>query len=114
MTASLALYRFGTRLLEPLAPWLIEQRIKKGKENPDRIGERFGVSPTERPKGTLLWLHAASVGETQSVLTLVRVLLTRHPELHVLITTGTVTSAVAAGVRVTVTVVVLASPSETD
>jgi 3-deoxy-D-manno-octulosonic-acid transferase len=40
-----------------------------------------------------VWLHAASVGETQSVLTLVRALLQSHPEIHLLITTGTVTSA---------------------
>lgn len=93
MTASLALYRFGTRLLEPLAPWLVEQRIKKGKENPDRISERFGITQTERPKGTLLWLHAASVGESRLLLDVFIALRKRRSNLHAVITTQTTTSA---------------------
>lgn len=93
MTASLALYRFGTRMLEPLAPWLIEQRIKKGKENPDRIGERFGISQAERPKGTLLWLHAASVGESRLLLDVFNALRKRRGDVHAVITTQTTTSA---------------------
>ena len=42
MTASLALYRFGTRLLEPLAPWLVEQRLKVGWQAVDRPGDVEG------------------------------------------------------------------------
>lgn len=93
MTASLALYRFGTRLLEPLAPWLLEQRIKKGKENPDRIGERFGITQTERPNGTLLWMHAASVGESRLLLDVFAALRKRRPTVRALVTTQTTTSA---------------------
>ena len=93
MTASLALYRFGTRLLEPLAPWLVEQRIKRGKENPDRIGERFGVSKAERPKGTMIWMHAASVGESRLLLDVFAALRKRRPNVSALVTTQTTTSA---------------------
>lgn len=93
MTASLALYRFGTRLLEPLAPWLVEQRIKKGKENPDRIGERFGISAVARPTGTLLWMHAASVGESRLLLDVFAALRSRRPNVRALVTTQTTTSA---------------------
>ena len=93
MTASLALYRFATRLLEPLAPWLVEQRIKKGKENPDRIGERFGVTQVERPKGTLIWMHAASVGESRLLLDVFTALRKRRPNVRALVTTQTTTSA---------------------
>ena len=32
MTASLAIYHLGTRLLEPLAPWIVERRLKSRKE----------------------------------------------------------------------------------
>ena len=39
MTASLAIYHVGTRVLEPLAPWIVEQRLKSGKERPERISE---------------------------------------------------------------------------
>lgn len=93
MTASLALYRFGTRLLEPLVPWFVEQRIKKGKENAARIGERFGITQTARPKGVLLWLHAASVGESRLLLDVFTALRKRRSNLHAVITTQTTTSA---------------------
>ncbi|MFT3724907.1 MAG: 3-deoxy-D-manno-octulosonic acid transferase [Hyphomonadaceae bacterium] len=93
MTASLALYRFGTRLLEPLAPWLVEQRLKRGKENPDRIGERFGVSQVARPAGLLIWMHAASVGESRLLLDIFAALRKRRPNVHALVTTQTTTSA---------------------
>jgi 3-deoxy-D-manno-octulosonic-acid transferase len=93
VTASLALYRFGTRLLEPLAPWLVEQRIKKGKENPDRIGERFGISAIARPQGPLLWMHAASVGESRLLLDVFTALRKQRPDMHALVTTQTTTSA---------------------
>lgn len=82
----------GNALTPALRLWL-EQRARRGKEDPFRMGERFGLPSLARPPGTLVWLHAASVGETQSVLTLVRALLQQNPELNLLITTGTVTSA---------------------
>ena len=65
MTFSLTLYRVGTRLLEPLAPWLVSRRVEKGKENPERIGERFGATQAARPDGVLIWMHGASVGESR-------------------------------------------------
>lgn len=80
----------------PLTPVLrayIARRKRRGKEDTARLRERFGRASVARPAGTLIWLHAASVGETQSVLTLVRALLNRHPNATLLVTTGTVTSA---------------------
>ncbi len=93
MTASLALYRFGTRLLEPLAPWLVEQRVKRGKEAADRIGERLGVTKVARPPGLLIWMHAASVGESRLLLDTFTALRKRRPNVHALVTTQTTTSA---------------------
>lgn len=83
---------FGTAITPALSVWL-KRRAGRGKEDPFRMGERFGHPSRPRPEGTLVWLHAASVGETQSVLTLVRALLQQHPTITLLITTGTVTSA---------------------
>lgn len=40
-----------------------------------------------------MWLHAASVGEAQSALILIRALLKLYPDIHILVTTGTLTSA---------------------
>ena len=80
-------------LLTPLIRIWIARRTRRGKEDAARINERFGRASTPRPSGKLIWLHAASVGETQSVLTLVRALLAADATLNILITTGTVTSA---------------------
>ncbi len=79
--------------ITPLLKLWLARRARRGKELAARTGERFGHASIARPTGTLLWLHAASVGETQSVLTLVHALLAHRPSLHLLITTGTVTSA---------------------
>ena len=82
----------GTLLTPALQLWL-KRRSRRGKEDADRLPERFGHSRLPRPSGMLVWLHAASVGEAQSVLTLVRALLEAHADIHLLVTTGTVTSA---------------------
>lgn len=88
-----AAYSLFGSVIGPALRWWLERRVRRGKEDPFRLDERFGHASLPRPEGTLVWLHAASVGETQSVLTLVRALLEQHPQLHLLITTGTVTSA---------------------
>ncbi len=77
---------------EPLVRLLLRQRLARGRELPDRLGERRGRATLPRPEGRLLWLHAASVGETVSVLALVDALCAIDPDLHVLMTTGSVTS----------------------
>ncbi|MCY3879139.1 MAG: 3-deoxy-D-manno-octulosonic acid transferase [Rhodobacteraceae bacterium] len=76
-----------------LARWIFRRRLKTGKEDGDRIGERFGRSGTERPPGRLVWFHAASIGEVVSLLELVRQLGERRQDLSFLMTTGTLTSA---------------------
>jgi len=86
-------YRLLTTLLTPVLPLWIGWRRLRGKEDGARIGERFGHAALARPTGTLLWLHAASVGEANSVLLLIANIRERFPAIHILLTTGTVTSA---------------------
>lgn len=71
----------------------LRERVPAGKEDPARLNERRGIASRPRPAGPLVWFHAASVGESVAVLELIRRLLDDSPDLHVLITTGTVTSA---------------------
>lgn len=81
------------RMLEPFADYILKRRVKSGKEDETRIGERKGIASLARPPGTLIWMHGASVGETSMLLPLVRRLLDDDPKLHILITSGTMTSA---------------------
>lgn len=93
MTATLTLYRIGTRLLEPLAPALVRDRVKKGKERAERAGERLGRSIIARPTGPLIWMHGASVGESKLLLDLFRAVREERPDARALVTTQTTTSA---------------------
>jgi 3-deoxy-D-manno-octulosonic-acid transferase len=89
----LRLYGLATGLFEPLAPLALKRRARRGREDPARIGERLGRAALPRPEGRLVWLHGASVGESLSILPLARRLITARPDLHILITSGTTTSA---------------------
>ncbi|MCB1368656.1 MAG: 3-deoxy-D-manno-octulosonic acid transferase [Rhodobacteraceae bacterium] len=77
----------------------LAERSARGKEDAARIDERFGKPSRPRPEGLLVWFHAASVGESLSILELVRRLGDRRPDLNFLITTGTVTSAALVQAR---------------
>jgi 3-deoxy-D-manno-octulosonic-acid transferase len=88
-----AVWATATTLAAPALRLMLRRRLRRGKELAGRLAERRGVDATPRPPGRLLWLHAASVGETMSILPVLAALATRAPELTVLLTTGTVTSA---------------------
>jgi 3-deoxy-D-manno-octulosonic-acid transferase len=76
-------------LLAPALRLNLRRRAANGREIAERLPERFGIDPTPRPAGPLVWMHAASVGETMSILPVLDAL--RH-RVKVLLTTGTVTS----------------------
>lgn len=72
---------------------MLWRRQHRGKEAPGRLAERRGIDPTPRPPGRLIWLHAASVGETMSVLPVLTALANAEPDVTILLTTGTLTAA---------------------
>ena len=64
-------YGLAARMALPLAlPWL-RRRARRDLEDPARFGERLGHPVCLRPEGRLVWLHAASLGETRAMLPLV-------------------------------------------
>jgi len=87
------LYRAIGTLGGPVIRVFLNRRLKRGKEDPARFNERLGYAGIPRPDGTLVWFHAASVGESLSLLPLIERLQSDRPRLNILITTGTVTSA---------------------
>ena len=90
-------YRLLSAALVPLAPALLSHRLRRGKEHPARLKERYGHSEIRRPPGPLVWIHCASVGELLTVVPLVGQI--RAREFGVLCTSGTVTSANIAELR---------------
>jgi 3-deoxy-D-manno-octulosonic-acid transferase len=87
---ALRAYAALATLAAPALRLWLRRRAGRGKEVAARLPEREGIDPTPRPPGTLLWLHAASVGESVSILPVLTAL---PAHVHVLLTTGTVTSA---------------------
>ncbi|HYD19714.1 MAG TPA: 3-deoxy-D-manno-octulosonic acid transferase [Patescibacteria group bacterium] len=89
MTAYKTMMRAATPLLERY----LRRRAARGKEDPARAGERRGAAQLPRKPGALAWFHAASVGESLALLSIISSVLADRPGLQVLVTTGTVTSA---------------------
>jgi 3-deoxy-D-manno-octulosonic-acid transferase len=90
MTLALALWAGLTRVSAPALRVMLRRRVARGKEIAARLLEREAIDATPRPDGRLIWLHAASLGETVSILPVIAAL-GREPGT-ILLTTGTVTS----------------------
>ncbi len=112
-TLPLAIYWAATGLLEPLAPILLRRRAQNGKEDVSRMAERLGHATIARPQGPLVWLHGVSVGESLSLLALISALRARRPDLAILVTSGTVTSAEVLARRLAADVIHQFAPIDT-
>ena len=96
---TLKAYRALTSLAVPLAPLILAWRTRRGKEERERRPERYGLATAPRPQGFLAWFHAASVGEANAALPVIEAIAAGRPEVRILLTTATVTSARLARTR---------------
>lgn len=93
MPPGLFLYGLTTRLVAPLLGLLLAHRVRQGKEDAERLNERRAIALPKRPKRSLVWMHAASVGESQLQLALASQLLQQRSDLNILFTCQTQTAA---------------------
>ncbi|MCP5369663.1 MAG: 3-deoxy-D-manno-octulosonic acid transferase [Rickettsiaceae bacterium] len=87
------IYNIITILLIPIYCIVLVARLFLGKESHQSIMQRFGFGYDMRPEGKLVWLHAASVGESMVAVNLVKLLSIKYPCHHFLITTTTISSS---------------------
>ena len=90
------LYRAYAMLSAVILPFVARARVNKLRRaavSVQRAHEILGHATQRRPAGTLIWFHAASVGESLSVLSLIAAMGRARPEARFLITSGTPTSA---------------------
>jgi 3-deoxy-D-manno-octulosonic-acid transferase len=94
---ALRLYQWASVAGAPIAPQVLARRLSRGKEHPERLSERRGEATLKRPRGPLVWVHGASVGEMLAAVPLIEKLCAQ--DFAVLVTSGTVTSAALAEQR---------------
>lgn len=87
------LYNIANLILYPIYCLILFIRILKNKDNAQSAIQRLGVIEAKKPKGKLIWIHAASVGESMVAITLTKALKNLYPKINFLITTGTLSSA---------------------
>ena len=93
------LYRLATRALVPVVWAVVSRKLARHGVEPQRMHERLGHASLPRPASRPIWFHAASVGESLSVMALIARLGERLPGSEFLITSGTATSADLIGKR---------------
>ncbi|MEO9819774.1 MAG: 3-deoxy-D-manno-octulosonic acid transferase [Paracoccaceae bacterium] len=93
MTALTAAYRVLASIALPFAARRTVAKLRQGGIDVHRTHERLGHATLERGLGDLIWIHAASVGESKSALILIERLLAMAPTAQILVTTGTASSA---------------------
>ena len=92
-------YLLFTFIFSVLSYLIIYLRLWSGKEDKDRFKEKLGEYERARPNSKLIWFHGASVGETLSIIGLIKEITKINDKLEFLITSGTKTSSQVLSMR---------------
>lgn len=85
-------YSWLWRLALPLYLCKLQRRGRKEPLYAQHIGERFGFYSVHPPhKGSYIWLHAVSLGETRAAGVLIEALRKQLPDVRLLLTSSTAT-----------------------
>ena len=88
------LYRILTFFLFPIFIIITYLRRFTDKEDKIRFKEKISINESFFPKNKkVVWIHAASIGETKSVLPLIQEIIKNNQKISVLLTTTTLTSS---------------------
>ncbi|MGH9784872.1 MAG: glycosyltransferase N-terminal domain-containing protein, partial [Terriglobia bacterium] len=70
-----------------LSPWLVYRALRGRLPG---LGQRLGKFPPgmAQSSGTVIWLHAVSLGEVKAAAPLLEQLRARHPQLRIVMTTS--------------------------
>ncbi|WP_415920922.1 3-deoxy-D-manno-octulosonic acid transferase [Tateyamaria sp. SN6-1] len=98
-TALFRLYQAATALTVPFFARGAVNKLRKAGVPVARAHERLGHATADRRLGPLIWFHGASVGEAKSVLPLLHHIAAVAPQVRLLLTSGTATSAEAVAPR---------------
>ena len=86
-------YKLITQIIRPIVPFYINRRLSQNKEDKMRVSERYGISSVKRGDGKVIWFHAASIGESLSILPVLKKLNSDKSINQILLTTGTLSAA---------------------
>ena len=90
----LKIYQIFSTIILPFLFFYILNRKKKSKEHPHRFLERFAITKIDKTQNCqLFWVHAVSVGESNSAWILIENLLKFLPNISILFTSTSTTSA---------------------
>ena len=87
------LYKLIGFILMPFIPFIIFRRLSDGKETKGRTNERYGKTQIKNTSNKLVWIHAASVGESLSIIPIVKEMIKDKYFDTILVTTGTTSSS---------------------
>ncbi len=90
-------YLLARRGLQPVMRAVLRRRLRQGKEDPARMGEKLGQATQARPAGPLIWIHAVGLGEVLALRPLIDALQHQRPGVNVLLTSTARSSAQVIG-----------------